>query len=213
MDMRAGVLVAVRNMLFAGACLLSASAQAELLALTSEEMTAVTAQDGVSFEWDLRINSDAAGNLNTTLCPPADRTQCRIAMKFANREDLGGEWLVFKGFSGRLYFPRFNLDSGTSSASPTAYANVAGRFVNGLGVTVSPYNKPRLVLTFPEDLQIYNFKIEQMAIEYGSGLTAGTGFRADPTDSRSFIGLAINNSIGGQPATVHMDGSLLIFGF
>lgn len=188
------------------------SAAAEMTPLTAEEMVVVTAQDGISFEWDLRINSNAAGVLDTTLCPPANRVQCRLAIKFANREEGGGEWLVWKGFSGRIFFPRFNLNAGTSPAGATPYPNLT-RFVDGLGTPVSPYNKPYLLLTFPEAIQIYDFKIAGMAVEYGTGLTAGTGFQADPTDTRSFIGLAINNSIGGLPGTITIAGTLTIFGF
>lgn len=202
--------------------LLAAECRA-LSPLSSEEMTSVVAQDGISFEWDLRINSDIAGNIDTTICPAGNRVQCRLAMKFAGREDLGGEWLVLKGYSGRFYFPRFNLNAGTSPAGATAYGgDWTTRFVpSGGGAPVSPYNKPNLLLTFPEDIQIFNFRIAGMAIEYGAGtitgttagLPSGNGFLADPTDSRSFIGLAISNSVAGQPATVRVDGTMSIFGF
>ena len=40
-----------------------------------------------------------------------------------------------------------------------------------------------------------------------------TGFYADPTDSNSFIGLKIANSIPNQPATLLAEGNLTIFGF
>lgn len=195
--------------------LAAAGAQAAMQVLNEEELVGITAQDGVSFELDMRINSDASGTPDPTLCTGANRVQCRMAIKFANREDGGGEWLVWKGYSGRIYMPRFNMDATTSSASPSPYANTGpgGRFVNGFGVPVSPYNQPNIAIEYVDPIEIYNFRISGMAVEYGTGLTAGTGFQADPTDSRSFIGLVINNSIANQPATLQVDGQILVFGF
>lgn len=202
----------LRHAAAAAAMLCAVAAQAELADMTSEEMTDVSGQNGIAFEWDLRVNSDAAGNLNTTLCPAANRVQCRLAVKFANRNDNGGEWLVWKGYSGRIYFPKLWLDATTSSASATPYADTA-RFVSGTGSLVSPYNKLNLLFRLPAPMQIYNYSIRGMAVEYGSGLSAGTGFQADPTDSSSFIGLTINNSVAGQPATIRFDGTMQWFGF
>lgn len=197
-------------LLFAG---LSATAQAGMEPLSGEEMDLVTGQNGIAFEWDLQVNTLAGTGTPAAICTSgADKTQCRLAMKFANREEAGGEWLVWKNFSGRLYFSRFNLDAYTSPAGATAYAD-ASRFVDGLGSPVSPYGKPGLKVSFPESLKIYNLRIGGMAVEYGTGLAANTGFRADPLDTRSFIGLAINNSVSGQPATLAMDGYISVFGF
>lgn len=187
--------------------LLPGLAAAEMAELSADEMGTVTGQEGISFEWDLRINADANGN---SLCPGTlTNVECRMAIKFANREESGGEWLVFKQFSGRLNFTRFNLDADTSPAGASPYADTS-RFEAYGGGVVSPYNKPRLLMTFPEPLEIYNFRIGGMSIEYGNG-AGGTGFLA-PSE-RSFIGLAINNSIANQPATLALEGNVLIFGF
>lgn len=199
-------------------------AAADMQPLSGEDMADVTAQNGIAFEWDLQINyveptpANPTG-LNTTICPPADRTQCRFAIKFANREEASpdagegnGEWLVFKGFSGRIWMSRFNLDAYFSDAGATPHAATA-RFVDGTGATVSPYNKPGLKLAFPESIKIYNFRIGGMAIEYGDGLVAGSGFRADPGDANSFQGIAISNSVANQPATIAIDGVISVFGF
>lgn len=191
-------------------------ANADMVALDADELTDISAQDGISFEWDLRINADATGNLDTALCPPANRVQCRIAINWANRgTGASTEWVVWKGFSGRIYMPRFNLSSFRSPASGTPYASVGagGRFVNGFGVPVSPYSKPGLSLTFPEDIQLFQYKIAAMGIEYGDGLTAGSGFQADPTDAKSFLGIQITNSIAGQPGVLKVEGAITIFGF
>ncbi len=195
-------------------------AAADMQPLSGEDMADVTAQNGIAFEWDLQINTEpGTGTPSAALCTGADRTQCRFAIKFANREEASpdagegnGEWLVFKGFSGRIWMSRFNLDAYFSDAGATPHAATA-RFVDGTGATVSPYNKPGLKLTFPESIKIYNFRIGGMAIEYGDGLVAGSGFRADPGDANSFQGIAISNSVANQPATIAIDGVISVFGF
>lgn len=177
--------------------LFSAQACAELSPLSSGEMEAVSGQDGVSFEWDLRINADATGT-PLAICTGADRTACRIALEYENRS---GEWVVFKGFSGRFYWSRFNLDAFTSPASGTGVGDLA-RF------TVSPYSKPHLSVTFPEPLEIYNFQMAKVSIEYGA-----TGYAADPADLNTFLGMGISNSVAGQPGTMTFEGQMTVWGF
>lgn len=179
------------------AMLVPGLAVAELSPLTTEEMDTIRGQDGVSFEWDLRINADATGT-PLAICTGVDRTACRIALEYENRTD---EWVVFKGFSGRFYWSRFNLDAFTSPASNTGVGD-ASRF------TTQPYSKPHLSITFPEPLEIYNFQMAKVAIEYGA-----TGYAADGGDSRTFLGMAISNSIAGQPGTMTFEGEMTVWGF
>lgn len=187
---------------------LNGPALAEMQPLGDTEMSGVTGKEGVAFEWDLRINSDANGDPLGSI-PKVER---RLALKLAERDESGGEWIVFKNISGRINFPRFTLDAFVSPNAPTGRAD-ASRFVSGAGANVSPYNQPNLLMTFPEDIEIHNLTIGGMAVEYGTGLSAGTGFLADPTDTRSFMGLAIGNSQAGQPATISAEGQMTIFGF
>lgn len=202
--------------------LLASGARAELTPMSGDEMDEVTGQNGIAFEIDVRINnSDAIGTLDATMCPSTNRVQCRLANKFANRNHCYsagncGEWLVWKGFSGRLYFPKLWVDATTTSASPTPYADTS-RLRSGTGVLVSPYNQLNLMVRMPAAAQVYNFAIRGMSFEYGSGLTgscaAGCGFQSDPTDSNSFIGLNINSTVSGQPATIRFDGQMQWWGF
>lgn len=184
--------------LVAATFLLSATAaRADLSPLSADEMGAVSGQEGVSFEWDLRINADATG-APLAICTGADRTACRIALEYENRS---GEWVVFKGFSGRFYWSRFNLDAFTAPASGTGVGDMS-RF------SVQPYSKPHLSITFPEPLEIYNFQMAKVAIEYGA-----TGYAEDPGDTRTFMGLAIGNSVAGQPGTMTFEGQMTVWGF
>jgi hypothetical protein len=174
--------------------------------LSSDEMTNVTGQAGIAFEWDLRVNAGINGAPDPTL----SLVERRLALNIANRP---GEWLVFKGFTGRLYMPTFYLDAGRSSASPTAYADT-GRFVDGLGGLASPYDQPNLILSFPEELEIWNLRIAGMSIERdNTPLSSTPGYLQDPTDSKSFLGIAITNSVPGTPATIKVEGIVRLFGF
>lgn len=185
-----------------GLLLVQASvAHAELAPLSHEELGDVIGRDGISFEWDLRINADANGTPDPVLCGGADRSACRIALEYENR---AGEWVVFKGFSGRFYWSRFNLDAFTAPAVNSGVGD-ASRF------SIQPYSKPHLSITFPEPLEIYNFRMAKIAIEYNA--SGVPGYSADPLDSKTFLGLAINNSIAGQPGTMTFEGQMTVWGF
>lgn len=188
------------------------SAMAEMTPLDNHELEDVVAREGIAFEWDLRINADEDGNPLASLA----LYERRIALQFANRDD---EWLVLKNIYGRINFPNFTMDAITSSLSPSAYADTS-RFVNQLGVPVSPYGKPNILITFPEAIEFYNVTVSGMAVEYGAVPATvnplappNSGFFADQTDANSFLGLRIGNSIAGQPGTLLAEGDLTVFGF
>lgn len=202
----------IKRILLSLTSLYAGFAVAEMVPLENAEMESVVGREGIAFEWDLRINADENGNPLASL-PLVER---RIAIQYANRAD---EWLVFKNVYGRINFPNFTLDATTSSLSPTPYPDTA-RFVSGLGVPVSPYGQPNLLITFPEAIEFYNVTIGGLAVEYGAvpatvdpNSPPNTGFFADPTDANSFIALKIGNSIPGQPGTLNAEGSLTVFGF
>lgn len=177
-----------------------------MVEITEQGLGEVTAQAGIAFEWDLHINANEDGSPDLSL-PLVER---RLALNIAERP---GEWLVFKGFTGRLYMPTFYLDAGRSEVSPTAYADTT-RFVDGLGNPVTPYDQPNLIIQFPEPIEIWDLRIAGMAIEQdNTPLAATPGYLQDPTDSKSFLGLAITNSIVGFPATVKVEGVVRLFGF
>ena len=141
---------------------------------------------------DMRLNADASGNklafCNTT------PTECRLATSLNNRGIAGTnqEWLVWKGFYGRIFIPYLTLD-----ASSATYTNDGGgtttvqaaRF--GFGGTA---NK----------ILVQNLTISNMAVERDNLLTAvGTrGYAA--TNEDGFLGLRINGSIA-------IEGSLKMF--
>ena len=175
--------------------LLCGFARAEMQALSTDEMGNVTGREGIAFEWDLRINADANGVPLASL----PLTQRRLALQLANRPN---EWVVFKGFTGRINFPTFNLDAYVLPVGPTVHADVA-RF--GLD---NPYGRPAMIMSFPDAIEFYNFTIGAVSVEYGA-----TGYLNDPTDSRSFLGLRLGNSIPGQPGLLTAEGQATIYGF
>lgn len=191
-----------KGLLMAVALCAASVAHAELTdgmeELSLDEMGVIVGAEGISFEWDQRYNANADGTIDTTMCPASDRTQCRLALQYANRS---GEWTVFKGYHGRLYWSRIDIDAFVAPASATSVGD-ASRFA------VQPYGRPHLQLTFPEPLQIYRFSIEGMAVEYGA-----TGYNNDPTDANSFLGLVVHNSIASQPGTINYEGRVTLFGF
>lgn len=174
---------------------LSGLAQAEMRALSTDELGNVTGREGIAFEWDLRINADENGAPLASL----PLTERRLALQLANRPD---EWIVFKGFTGRINFPTFYLDAYVLPVGPTVHADVA-RF--GLD---NPYGRPAMIMSFPEAIEFYDFTIGAVSVEYGA-----TGYLNDPTDSRSFLGLQIGNSIPGQPGLITAEGQATIYGF
>lgn len=177
--------------------LLAGPASAELLPMSAGELTSVTAREGIAFEWDLMINTDETGDPNALGLPLVEK---RLALKFAGRNDGGGEWIVLKNITGRLNFPRFTLDASLSSPAPSAHADTS-RF-DGAPI----YGQPNLQVTFPEDIEIYNFTIGGAAIEYGA-----TGYLLD--NNGSFLGLRIDNAVPDQPGTIQAEGTMSIYGF
>ena len=177
-----------------------------MVEMTGDELDQVSAQAGIAFEWDLRVNANENGSPDVSL-PLIER---RLALNIAARP---GEWLVFKGFTGRLYMPTFFLDSGRSSVSPTGKGD-ASRFIDGLGSPVTPYDQPNLIMQFPDEIEIWNLRIAGMSIERdNTPIPATPGYLQDPTDSKSFLGLAITNSVPGFPATIKVEGAVRLFGF
>lgn len=180
-------------------------ARAQLREVGSEELSAITAQDGVGLELDMRINMNA-DNTRAAICT-TNLAHCRLALNYANRNDLGGEWLVLKNYYARFMFPTINLTSATTPAAATAYVDMSRFYdetgtVNLLGTT--PYGIPVLSLEYPEPIRMF-MNIGGMAIEYGA-----TGY--SNVDERSFMGLQVGNV--GQPlAEITAKGKVLLYGF
>lgn len=189
--------------------------------LSDEALASATGQEGIGMQLELRINTDANGQplTNPPLAANAGEFAncnsltnfsspgCRLALKFANRNDGGGEWLVAKNYYGRLVIPLAFLDSGFTSAVSTPYADL-DRFKdkNGVPLLATPNNIPYLKLSFPKELEIWNMTIGGLAIEYGA-----TGYLS--ANNRSVGGIKISNSAPNLPATIDFKGSIGIFGF
>lgn len=211
-----------RHGLLSLSLLVAGVAQADLQELDAETLSRTTGQEGIALElrWDFNTDPYAAvkgtPNAACTLDINAvGSTGCRLAMQFANRGTVAGgpgdEWTVWKGYYGTIIIPSLYLDAGTTPAGSSGYEDL-GRFTNASGASVSPYGRAVLNLTFPEDIQIWNFNITAISVEYGP--TGYLNTTATPTvANQGAIGLKMAGSGTNQPATLNVQGAVSIFGF
>lgn len=195
-------------------------ASADMVEMDPATLAQTTGQQGIGIELEMRINTtDSIGT------PRADcllginavgSTGCRFAMQFANRGSstspgAGDEWTVWKGYYGTFRVPSMYLNSATIPTGASGYEDL-GRFVNAGGQSVSPYGRAVLAITFPEDIQIWNFNITGISVDYG-----GTGYLNTTATSTvanpGSIGLKMAGTGVNQPATLNVQGAISIFGF
>jgi len=156
---------------------------ADLAPVSNEVLDDVSGQAGIAISLDMRLNADASG---TSICGGAVALiECRMALSLNNRGTAGTnqEWLVWKGFYGRIFIPYLTLDADTASYTNDGGGTTtvsAARF--GFGGTA---NK----------IQIQNLTVTNMSIERDNLLTAaGTrGYLATSEDG--FLGLQINGNV------------------
>jgi hypothetical protein len=198
--------------------------------MSDESLSSTTGQEGIGLLMEMRVNADdqgkpltnpslAANNGDFANCGKLNDFSspgCRLAISFEGRNSGGNPiWLVFKNYYGRQYFPAIYLDSGTTPASASPYADL-NRFKdkNGVPLLATPNNIPYLKFSAPKDLEIWNMTVGGLAIEYGA-----TGYLN--ANSKSVGGIKISNSAGvidingnsNLPATVSIKGSVGLFGF
>jgi hypothetical protein len=183
------------------------AAQAGLVGINDEALDEVSGGAGIALSLDLRINADASGNQLAFCSAAATRAECRLAVSLNNRGTAGTavgdqEWLVWKGFYGRIFVPYLTLDASTVEydTDTAGVTKVAPAVRFGFGGAA---NK----------IKIQNFTISNMAIERDAQLTAAAnnptagdpavkGYLARSEDG--FLGLRMNGDIA-------IDGSLKIF--
>lgn len=183
------------------------AAQAGLVGINDEALDEVSGGAGIALSLDLRINADATGNQLAFCSAAATRAECRLAVSLNNRGTAGTavgdqEWLVWKGFYGRIFVPYLTLDASTVEydTDTAGVTKVAPAVRFGFGGAA---NK----------IKIQNFTISNMAIERDAQLTAAAnnptagdpavkGYLARSEDG--FLGLRMNGDIA-------IDGSLKIF--
>lgn len=191
------------------------------------ELAAATGQEGIGLQMELRINADQYGNA-LTATNTGDRgmlaanatdfancgsttnfssTGCRLALKFSNQNNNGGEWLVAKNFYGRIVMPLIYVDSGITPSAATSYVDL-NRFKdkNGIPLLASPNGIPVVNISFPKEIEVWNMTIGGLSMEHGA-----TGYLN--ADSSSVGGIRISNSVPTMPATISLQGSIGIFGF
>ena len=203
-------------------CLLAPVAALALEPMADGDLSRTTGQEGIAMFAELRINADTNGNPLTgsgmlaanstafTNCGSLTNfssTGCRMALKFANRNDNGGEWLVLKNFYGTVKIPLMYIGSAYTPASPTPYQNL-DRFKdeNGVPLLASPHGIAALQIEFPQDIELWNVTIGGMSVEYGA-----TGYLNNT--NASFGGVKISNSVPNTPALISAQGKMTIYGF
>ena len=195
--------------------------------MADAELSSATGQEGIGLQMELRINSDQYGNALTS-GNPGDRGMlaanagdftncgsttnfssigCRMALKFANQSNGGGEWLVLKNFYGRIVMPLIYIDAGLTASAATPYVDL-NRFKdkNGVPLLASPNNIPLVQISYPKEIEIWNLTIGGVSMEHGA-----TGYLN--ADSSTVGGMKISNSAPNLPATINLQGSIGIFGF
>jgi hypothetical protein len=199
-----------------------------LESMADAEMAAATGQEGIGLQMELRINADQYGRALTASSVGNDRpliaansanfancgsttnfssTGCRLALKFANQNNGGGEWLVAKNFYGRIVMPLIHVDSGVTPSAATSYVDLS-RFKdkNGVPLLASPNNIPVVNISYPKEIEVWNLTIGGLSMEHGAD-----GYLKN--DGGSVGGLRISNSVPDMPATISLQGSIGIFGF
>lgn len=162
-----------------GVCFVTFSgfADAQLGALSNEDMDEVVGQQGVAISLDWRLNVAADGS-KLGLCTGATYKECRIAWAFNNRgqddgtadtattKGTGKKWLVLKGFTGELVIPYLRVeassvtytnDSNASESVPAVLLGLGDASGNGANTKVL----------------IKNLTIDNMAMEQDNGTTRG----------------------------------------
>lgn len=164
-------------------------ANAELQAISNDELDVEVGQAGIALSLEMRLNADSSGN---SLCgrPSLPIVECRMAIGINNRgrPNIDQEWLVFKGVYGRIYVPYLSVDADTVTYTDDNGASqtiAAGRLGYG-----GAANKVR----------IDHLTISNIAMEYDTAIVKGYNV----ADEDGFLGLEIN----GQ---VEMSGTLKVF--
>lgn len=207
--------------LLAGALIMAPSAAMALEALPDAALSATTGQEGIGMQMELRINADDKGQplTNPSLAANASdftncgsltnfsSTGCRFALKYANRNDGGGEWLVAKNYYGRIFMPLIYIDSGYTPVAASSYADL-DRFKdkNGTPLLATPNNIPLVKVSYPKEIEIWNLTIGGLSMEHGA-----TGYLN--ASNKSVGGIKISNSVPNLPATISLQGSIGIYGF
>lgn len=200
-----------------------AAAQAQMLEMDQDSLSQTTGQQGIGMELEMRINTTDSIGTPMAACNAGvangfnavGSTGCRLAMQFADRGTIAGgagdEWTVWKGYYGTIHIPSMYLNSSSNPTSASGYEDLS-RFVNAAGQTVSPYGKAVLQLTFPQDIQLWNFNITAISVDYGpTGYLNTTA--TSPVANPAAIGIKMAGTGTNQPATLNVQGAVTVFGF
>lgn len=196
-----------------------------LESIPDNELSDVSAQQGVALDLEFRMNTDAnsaplasLGNCTGTTAA----NKCKMAIHLNNRDSGGGEWLVLKDIYGSFIIKNLYIDAASLPAAASPYANDS-RFLDQAGTVCLPdglgasgcaarlQGKPTLSMQYPglytvfeSDVQVH-LNIGRAAIEYGA-----TGYNNDLRGS--FMGVLVSDTTQTR-AKIDIDGKIQLYGF
>lgn len=199
--------------------------QAEMSGLSEEDLAAVSGQQGMLLNLNLR------NNVNASLAPigcnavVGTPNPCRMGLEFAAR---AGTWLMMKEFYGTLQLKDLRIDIGFMPAAATTYANPA-RFDAGgnaactspLLPSCSPVGRPALTLSYPgadspgtyDDMLTF-LNIGRVWLEFDTTGTPVTPGYARDTSLNSAFGIRMSDSRAlNEPAHMRFLGKAYVYGF
>lgn len=192
--------------------------------LPDDVLQAISGQEGVSLDIEVRLNTDSAGVPLASLSNCAgNNNPCKLAIAFNNRPD---KWLMLKDYYGTLFIPKLYIDKTVNpeAAAGSPYKELArfqksnGDCLLGAGhagncVDADIQNQPALKLYSPgatgafENDIMANLFVGRVAIETGA-----TGYDNDANGT--FLGLQLRDTSTSAPqARIDVDGHVAMFGF
>jgi hypothetical protein len=215
----------MKKNLFFMLLVLSCGVANALETVSDEEMSNISAQQGIALDLEFRMNTDASSMPLASLGGCAGTTaanKCKMAIHLNNRNSGGGEWLVLKDMYGSFLISNLYIDATSLPAAASPYANDS-RFLDQAGTVCLPdglgasgcaarlQGKPTLSMQYPglytvfeSDVQVH-LNIGRAAIEYGA-----TGYNNDLRGS--FMGLLVSDTTQKR-AKIDIDGKIQMYGF
>ncbi len=117
-----------------------ACAGSTLAALDDKDLSEVSAQQGITFDLEYRINTNADGSpVNTSECPNVGALtggeSCRMAYSLA---DSSGMWIVAKGYRGMIKLTNVRIDASTLAGDWTSRTSGSAAGTGGKALYMNP---------------------------------------------------------------------------
>ena len=202
----------------------------EMASLNDEELSGVSARQGIALNFEMLINAtlNDSGNVVPDNCPTSalvasGTPDCRFALQFNGIEDA---WLVVKEYYGIFKLNAVRIDGVRTQNSVSGYCDAAcqARF----GVGFDPDDRPAIQMSydhsdlgsntaFYNDAEIF-LHAGKVAAEFNQTDPGGNiivpGYLRNETPG-SAIGLRMADGVNGAggPAQMRFDGNMMMYGY